>query len=260
MAHLALEDLTSGGASDAEECRAARSTRRMSAVATVLAALSAALVLTTQHCAALRRSEAGSVGAVGLSAEGPWSEPGSPLGWQRAYLPSLVRQGPSADSPVVQELPTGSLIYATAAEGRSLRLSRPATGWLAASTSDRVGAVYPEMALQGLGDDADTEAALRSDARASLNARLRAQVAEVTTLHRQLADNVRRMRAMAESTHRQPQRISAPKLAGALSAVAATVAADHGVSSVAKRVADDRGVQRLIGGAARLPGLRNFLQ
>jgi len=251
MAHLALEDLTSGGASDAEECRAARSTRRMSAVATVLAALSAALVLTTQHCAALRRSEAGSVGAVGLSAEGPWSEPGSPLGWQRAYLPSLVRQGPSADSPVVQELPAGSLVYATAAQGRSLRISRPVRGWLASSTPDRVGAVYPEMALQGFGDDADTEAALRGDARAALNKRLRAQVAEVTKLHRQLADNVRKMRAMAEST--EPQRISAPKLAGALSAVAATVAADHGLSSVAKKVAGDRGLQRLIRGS------RNFL-
>mmetsp|Transcript_47197 Transcript_47197/g.132720 ORF Transcript_47197/g.132720 Transcript_47197/m.132720 type:complete len:256 (+) Transcript_47197:102-869(+) len=254
MAHMALEDITSGVASDVEDCKAARSTRYMSSAAMVLAVLSAALIVTTQCFAARRRSEARSVDVVGLAATGPWSEPaldGSPLGWHRTYLPSVVRQGPSADSPVVQELPTGSLIYATAAEGRSLRLSRPATGWLAASTSDRVGAVYPEMALQGLGDDADTEAALRSDARASLNARLRAQVAEVTKLHRQLADNVRKMRAMAEST--EPQRISAPKLAGALSAVAATVAADHGVSSVAKKVAGDRGLQRLIRGS------RNFL-
>lgn len=262
MAHMALDDLSSGVASDVEECKAARSTRCMSSAAMVLGVLSAALVLTTQYCAALRRSEASSVAeVVGLSAAGPWSEPardGSPLGWQRAYLPSLVRQGPSADSPVVQELPAGSLVYATASQGRSLRISRPVQGWLASSTSDRVGAVYPEMALQGLGDDADTEAALRGDARAALNKRLRAQVAEVTKLHRQLAENVRKMRAMAESTDPQPQRISAPKLAGALSAVAAKVAADHEVSSVAKKVAGDHGLMRLLGGSARLPELRNI--
>jgi len=263
MAHMPLEDLTSGASSDVEEIKAARSTRCMTSAAIVIAALSAALVVTTQCCAAFRRSQERSVtDVIGLSATGPRSEltdDGSPLGWHRAYLPTVVRQGPSADSPVIQELPAGSLVYATASQGRSLRLSKPVQGWLASSTSDRVGAVYPEMALQGLGDDADTEEALRHDARAALNKKLRAQVAEVTELHRKLAVNVRKMRAMAESADGQSQRIAPPKLAEAISSVAKKVVAGPEVSSIAKQVAGDRGVQRLIGGAAKLPELRSFL-
>mmetsp|Transcript_96793 Transcript_96793/g.269408 ORF Transcript_96793/g.269408 Transcript_96793/m.269408 type:complete len:251 (+) Transcript_96793:84-836(+) len=248
MAHLALEDLTSGGASDAEECRAARSTRRMSAVATVLAVLSAALVLTTQHCAALRRSEAGSVGAVGLSAEGPWSEPGSPLGWQRAYLPSLVRQGPSADSPVVQELPAGSLVYAAAAEGGRMQVTRPAAGWMSMKTADGVGIMFPEMALRGLSEADDPEGALRSDPREAANAMVRARVAEVTQVQQRLAESMRRLKEKTESLQRHPTAAVKEK-AKALA---------HVAGGAAKRVAASPDVQRLVKDLAHQPLLQGL--
>lgn len=221
---------------------AARSASRLAAAAVALSLL-AVVLLAVRAPPALR---GGAAEAVGLASLGPGR------GWQRLYLPGAVREGPAAQAPVLRQLPAGSLVFATGAEGAGLRVSRPLAGWLPLAAPDGVRAVYPEMALRGAGEGADVREELRSDGEQALNARLRAQVAQVTAVQEKLAASMQRLRARSEGLK---QHGLAHGEVGKLADVFA-----QGAGVAAREMRADQRLQRSIADLARSQDVRGVLQ
>jgi len=241
-------DGRSAGPSLAER-RAARAARLMSNAAMVLALLSMALVAAMFTSPAAQPSARGGgdpSSVVNLVASGPTRAPAE--GWYRTYTESAVREGPAEDSPAVRELPAGSLVYAAAAEGGRMQVTRPAAGWMSMKTADGVGIMFPEMALRGLSEADDPEGALRSDPREAANAMVRARVAEVTQVQQRLAESMRRLKEKTESLQRHPTAAVKEK-AKALA---------HVAGGAAKRVAASPDVQRLVKDLAHQPLLQGL--
>jgi len=182
--------------------------------------------------------------------------PGKHHGWHRTYLPSVVRQGPAADSPSVKELPTGSLVYATEAVGGSIRVSRPVVGWMSATTADGVASVFPEMPLRELGEDDDIQSALQSDKKGKLNEELRAKVAEVTQVQVRLAESMRRLKENTDRLKRQPLSSVGAVLKNKAPKVSRQIA--HTAGQAAQKVAKSQEVQRIFKGLSHEPSLQGL--
>jgi len=69
--------------------------------------------------------------AVSLAAE--WQPPKT--GWHRAVLNTLIREGKSLNSTVVQALPLGKLVHVVDRAGRRVQIDYPAHGWTSAESS-----------------------------------------------------------------------------------------------------------------------------
>ncbi|CAJ1337661.1 unnamed protein product [Effrenium voratum] len=57
------------------------------------------------------------------------------LGWHKAVLNTLIREGENLDSPVVQTLPMGTFVHVLKKHNRRVKIDYPAAGWTSETTA-----------------------------------------------------------------------------------------------------------------------------
>lgn len=193
------------------------------------------------------------IGLAGARAAGASDVGGEEKGWYKTYLRTMVREDEALDSPEVQLVPPGALVWVAETKGRRARVLKPFKGWMSLRSAEGIEIMRPDTTYDGKADDAEFYAALNSPEMKNATKRLKDASAKLTALQAKMQRSVKRI------TDKELYRKGLLKTKQVGSAVQKKAPElEKLAAQELKKVINTKGTHDLLKGLAKQPGMQEI--